>query len=134
MENFPSSKKGYESGKADNPQTATQQEAEAARYKQPQDTMDKTIIENLVNEKSLLKKTTTAAKSYPHPREHYSVWTDSESNIYFTKKESDKIDEAASYASETVHQHDNKPYRVILHIEDNSIEETIETYENIKAE
>lgn len=35
MENFPSSKKGYESGKADNPQTATQQEAEAARYKQP---------------------------------------------------------------------------------------------------
>ena len=41
MENFPSSKKGYESGKADNPQTATQREAEAARYKQPDREMNK---------------------------------------------------------------------------------------------
>jgi len=64
----------------------------------------------------------------------YKVWTDSESHIDFPIVEFDDVDNAANYASSAVHMHDDKPYRAILHVEDNAIEETIDTYENIMAE
>lgn len=62
----------------------------------------------------------------------YKVWADSESTISLEPKEFDNIDEACEFASEFVHKFDGKKAeRVILHVEDNSIDETVDTYENI---
>lgn len=61
----------------------------------------------------------------------YKVLADSESAISLEPKEFDNIEEAADFASEFVHKYDGKDAeRVILHVEDNETEETIEIYEN----
>lgn len=66
----------------------------------------------------------------------YKVWADSESdvsvpeelvNTYFKTQE-----DATNKASELAHQHDNKNYRAIFHVEQIGLEEeTVETFENI---
>lgn len=61
----------------------------------------------------------------------YKVWADSESAIDIEDKEFNNLDEACDFASEFVHKYDGEDAeRVILHVEDNETEETIETYEN----
>lgn len=62
----------------------------------------------------------------------YRVWADSDSAISIEPKEFNDIDKACDFASEFVHRYDGKnAERVILHVEDNEIDDTIETYENI---
>lgn len=60
----------------------------------------------------------------------YRVWPDNESHesVY---RDFDNLDEACEFASTFVHQYDYKNYRVILHIDDDDTDETIDTYENI---
>lgn len=63
----------------------------------------------------------------------YQIWADSNSRedipdyieIYYSD-----LDTACDVAFELAHEHDNKPYRAIFHVEDLEMEETIETYEN----
>lgn len=59
----------------------------------------------------------------------YSVWPDNESHKQ-TYKSFDKYINAYNYASNFVHKYDNKPYRVILHIDDSFYDETVDTLEN----
>lgn len=62
----------------------------------------------------------------------YRVWADSDSAIDIEEKEFSNLDKACDFASEFVHKYDGKnAERVILHVEDNKTEETIETYENL---
>lgn len=62
----------------------------------------------------------------------YVVWNDSESHepVY---QEFWDIDEACRFASEFVHQYDGADFRVIAHIEDTDLDDTIDTYENIDS-
>ena len=60
----------------------------------------------------------------------YKIWTDSESAIDFPSMEFNDLEDAAMQALESVHKHDGRPYKAIVHIEDNMTGETIETYEN----
>ena len=66
------------------------------------------------------------------PRYKYTVWADSESTISITPKHFNNVDAADSFASHFVHRYDGEnAERVILHIEDNELDETIDTVENI---
>lgn len=60
----------------------------------------------------------------------YVVWNDSESHEEVYQEFWD-IDQACEFASQFVHQFDGAPFRVIAHIEDTNLDETIDTYENI---
>lgn len=59
----------------------------------------------------------------------YRVWADSESEVYI-KKDFHDADEAYDFAVEFVHRYDGEPFRVICHVEDLILGETIETVEN----
>ena len=61
----------------------------------------------------------------------YTVWPDSESSRQ-AYKEFTEPEQASEWAGRFVHQFDGENYRVILHVEDNKMEETIDTVENIK--
>ncbi|MBR5592858.1 MAG: hypothetical protein IKW46_02175 [Bacteroidaceae bacterium] len=64
----------------------------------------------------------------------YEIYTDSESQVRFPQDRQrfyNTIDKAHSVASDFVHHYDGKPYRVVLHVEDLYLEETVETVENI---
>lgn len=65
----------------------------------------------------------------------YRIWSDSESGIAISNKEYNKVyenlEEACSKAGELAHKHDGKFYKVIFHVEDLTIDETVDTYENI---
>ena len=60
----------------------------------------------------------------------YVVWNDSESKKEVYQEFWD-LDEAAQFASDFVHQYDGEQFRVIAHIEDTELDDTIDTYENI---
>jgi hypothetical protein len=60
----------------------------------------------------------------------YTIWSDSDSERDWYE-ETDSLEYACEKASEFVHAYDGEPYRVIVHIEDNEADETIDTYENI---
>lgn len=62
----------------------------------------------------------------------YVVWNDSESHETVYQEFWD-IDEACRFASEFVHQYDGADFRVIAHIEDTDLDDTIDTYENIDS-
>lgn len=60
----------------------------------------------------------------------YVVWSDSESEVE-CHEEFDDPDEAVDFASDFVHAYDGEEYRVIVHVEDQIKDDTIDTYENI---
>ena len=61
----------------------------------------------------------------------YTVWADSESTVQCHEDFND-LTEATDYARDFVHQYDGYDAdRVIVHVEDNRRDETIDTYENI---
>lgn len=63
----------------------------------------------------------------------YKVWVDSESHKELPKGFKayyDDVDSAYDAAAEFVHKFDGKPYRVIAHVEDLELEETVETVES----
>lgn len=59
----------------------------------------------------------------------YTVWSDSDSHVQF-HREYESLENACSVASRFVHEYDGKPYRVIVHVDDED-GETVDTYENI---
>lgn len=64
----------------------------------------------------------------------YKVWADSESAVEMPMDVVDlysSYDVACDVASELAHEHDEKPYRAIFHVEDILEEETVDTYENL---
>ena len=62
----------------------------------------------------------------------YKVWSDSDSAIDIDIQEFDDLDEACEFASDFVHKYDgSNAKRVILNIDDNETEETIDVYEYI---
>lgn len=62
----------------------------------------------------------------------YLVWSDSESSVGIEGYEFRDIDNACDFASQFVHKYDGKDAeRVILHVEYQKIEKTIDTYENV---
>lgn len=72
-----------------------------------------------------------ALDRYQEHCDRYVVYADSESKVYFRATFMD-YEQADAWASEMVHQHDSKSYRVIAHLDDNTIGEgtTLATYEN----
>lgn len=60
----------------------------------------------------------------------YVVWSDSDSHEVVYNEFWD-IDEACKFASDFVHHYDGADFRVIVHIEDTELDDTIDTYENI---
>lgn len=60
----------------------------------------------------------------------YRVWSDSDSKVEF-EMETDDVAAAWETARKFVHKYDGKKYRVIVHIEDTALDETVDTYENI---
>lgn len=60
----------------------------------------------------------------------YIVWSDSDSRVEAYQEFWD-VDMACEFASSFVHKYDGADFRVILHIEDENSDETIDTYENI---
>lgn len=66
------------------------------------------------------------------PGKRYQVWSDSESR-HVTLRDFDDPEGADAYASAFVHQFDGEDYRVIVHVEDREIDDTIGTYENLNA-
>jgi hypothetical protein len=63
-----------------------------------------------------------------HPK--YTAWSDSDSKVEFYE-ESDDLNELCEKVVDFVHTYDGEKYRVIVHIEDTGMDETIDTYENI---
>lgn len=65
----------------------------------------------------------------------YYIWCDSESAIDLPQEYQGlmfkNIDDAYNLAVNFVHAHDGKPYRVIAHVENDLLGETIETVENL---
>ena len=78
-------------------------------------TIDNTVL-NTTSEMMTLVKNLTSA------------WEGESSQSYISKF--NELEDAAMQAIESVHKHDGRPYKAIVHIEDNMIGETIETYEN----
>ena len=63
----------------------------------------------------------------------YTIWTDSESYIHLPKgfkKYYNSIDAAYDAAANFVHQYDGCGFGVIIHVDDVSLDETIDTVEN----
>lgn len=60
----------------------------------------------------------------------YTVWSDSDSELDYYQ-ETDSIGDACEMAGEFVHAYDGEKFRVIVHVEDNELDETIDTFENI---
>ena len=60
----------------------------------------------------------------------FTVWSDSGSKVEVYEDFAD-LESAAEFAHNFVHNYDNKDFRVTVYIEDNLLDDTIETYENI---
>lgn len=69
-----------------------------------------------------------ALSRYQEHCNRYVVFADSDSEVYFRNTFID-YEQADSWASTVVHQHDGKPYRVITHLDD-AVGTTLSTYEN----
>lgn len=64
----------------------------------------------------------------------FKIWADSDSYVeipYNVEEYYDNYDDAYNAATSIVHKHDGMSYRVIIHIEDTELEETIDTFENV---
>lgn len=69
-----------------------------------------------------------ALERYQEHCDRYVVFADNESKVHFRNTFMD-YEQADSWASAVVHQHDGKPYRVIAHLDD-AEGTTLSTYEN----
>ena len=74
----------------------------------------------------------TGLREYYPDCQRYTVWPDNESRHGTYRSFPDAVT-ASNWASRFVHQFDGEDFRVILHVEDNKIPETIDTVENIRA-